>query len=376
MNTMTQPKAFTKTGTNCPRCGAPEIWAKNHKTKELFKSCINWARGCKPGSVTPSTTPNATTTPVKSLEETITEAALTRLKPELALQIKAELADEFAQAIENAVAELSEYSNKPKVIEWKINDISFAKVEGKCHVAINQLMRRAKAGLKNYFISGPSGSGKSHLAEDFARALKLPFASISMSMGMSEHHLIGRSLPNLTTGKSVYEESDFVRLYSGGGIYLADEFDSADPNVLIVINSALANDRISIPARAENPVAFRHKDFYFIAAGNTFGQGSDRMYVGRSQIDAATLDRFSACVLYINYDHELETTLVPEETIREAIWEMREKAERNKIRRIIGMRALLAVAALVRSGETLKDSLDALCIGWSSDEISKVMPTP
>lgn len=37
----------------------------------------------------------------------------------------------------------------------------------------------------------------------------------------------------------------------------------------------------------------KHKDFIVCASGNTYGTGADRKYVGRLEIDAATLDRFA-----------------------------------------------------------------------------------
>ena len=79
---------------------------------------------------------------------------------------------------------------------------------------------------------------------------------------------------------------------SNGGVFLFDEIDAADANVLLVVNSALANGRMSVPSRHDQPVAKKHSEFVCIAAANTFGRGADRVYVGRNELDEATLDRF------------------------------------------------------------------------------------
>jgi cobaltochelatase CobS len=68
----------------------------------------------------------------------------------------------------------------------------------------------------------------------------------------------------------------------------------------VVINQLLANGHASFP----DAVVAKHKDFVLIAGANTIGQGADRQYVGRQQIDAATLDRF--VLLDWPYDPRIE----------------------------------------------------------------------
>lgn len=284
-----------------------------------------------------------------------------------ASQLKALKAD-YDKQIEDLKARV-----KPSSIEWKMNDVVIGKVEGHAHVALNDIMIRVKAGMKNIMLIGAAGSGKTTLGYTLAQALTLPFGCLSLSGGTSEYKLIGRANPNLSDGTSRYEESEFVKIYRSGGVFVLDEYDAADSNMLVVINSALANGHMSIPDPL-NPSVKRHKDCYIIAAGNTFGRGSDQLYVGRNPIDAASLDRFSASTIIVDYDMDLEEKLVPEDDIRLPLWSMREKTFTNKIRRIVGTRALLSVAALVRSGLPIKQAFEALVVGWTRDEVSKVFP--
>jgi energy-coupling factor transporter ATP-binding protein EcfA2 len=153
---------------------------------------------------------------------------------------------------------------------------------------------------KQVFLAGPTGSGKTTLAAQIAEAMGTQFYFISCSAGMSEAHLLGRMLFDGT-----YASSDLVRAYEEGGIFLFDEIDAADNNTLLVINSALANNRLSIPNRKDKPYANRHDNFVCIVAGNSWGEGSIQ-YQGRSPLDRAFLDRFAMSKVLVDYDGDLE----------------------------------------------------------------------
>ena len=200
----------------------------------------------------------------------------------------AALANEVA-ALRDKVAELE--ANKPTVIEVRQANGTAVQITGAVHEAFEEVLQLAAA-RKHIFLPGPAGCGKSHMAKQVADALGLPFGFISCSAGMSESQLLGRRVPNGDHGQFVYEATDFVRCYENGGVFLFDELDAADSNVLLVVNSALANGHMALPNRTENPVAKRHPDFVCIAAANTFGRGADRQYVGRNELDESTLDRF------------------------------------------------------------------------------------
>lgn len=94
--------------------------------------------------------------------------------------------------------------------------------------------------------------------------------------------------------------TQFREAYENGGVFLLDEVDASDPDALTASNSALSNGMAAFP----DALVRKHEDFVAIAAGNTFGSGADRQYVGRNQLDAATLDRFT--VFEVDYDEMLE----------------------------------------------------------------------
>ena len=244
-------------------------------------------------------------------------------------------------------------------------------IQGKPHAKFARALRLAAA-RRNILLVGPSGSGKTHLASQVAEALGLPFACISCSAGMSEGQLLGRLVPTGEGGKFEYLRSDFVKCYEEGGVFLFDEMDAADSNTLLVINAALANGHMAVPNRPEKPTAIKHPDFVCIAAANTFGTGADRQYVGRNQLDEATLDRFRIGQIEMDYDPDIEAALCPDETLRSRLLSLRARVRESKIRRVVSMRFMRDAYVMVQAGDTIDDIEETLFAGWTRDELNKV----
>lgn len=169
---------------------------------------------------------------------------------------------------------------------------------------------------QNILLTGPSGCGKTHISKVLAEELGLQFGFISCTAGISESEFRGRIVPNISNGSFTYVPSVFVKLYEEGGVLLLDELDASDGNTIIFINSALANDEIYIDIRDKNPLVKRHKDFVCIAACNTFGHGADDNYSERNKLDMATLDRFRAGVVEMDYNVEVEKLLVNKNVLK------------------------------------------------------------
>jgi hypothetical protein len=95
----------------------------------------------------------------------------------------------------------------------------------------------------------------------------------------------------------------FRKAFEFGGVFLFGETDASMPGALLAFNTALANGWMDFP----DGVVQKHPDFRVVADANTFGTGADRLYVGRNQLDAASLDRYA--VLDWPYDEALEAAL-------------------------------------------------------------------
>ncbi len=280
-----------------------------------------------------------------------------------------------ADAIGRLVEEQLRAARLPRVIEMQQAGTLVGRSEGRTHVQFAQLAELVAEGHRNLMLVGPSGSGKTTLAKSLAQALGLDFGFISLSAGVSEVHLFGRTLPQ-SDGSWKYVPSRFVEIYENGGVFLLDELDAADANVMVSINAALANGSLANP---NGQVHQRHEQTYILAAANTWGRGSDHQYVGRNQLDASTLDRFILATLQVGYDQELESDIArsvlsaePADEFLAWVRDLRERIARNKLRRVASTRLVVNGSAALRAGRTLTELKERYLQDWSADERAKV----
>jgi MoxR-like ATPase len=176
----------------------------------------------------------------------------------------------------------------------------------------------------------------------------------------------------------LYLQSSFVDFYENGGVFLLDEIDAANPNVLLIINECLSSPHLAIPNRVKNPYAVRHKDFHVIVAANTWGTGPNMEYVGRNRLDAAFLNRFIGSTIELGYDARIEGEIAKAYLGKEAampvlkrFWGVRKKLDEMNIRRIWSTRGLEKMCIALADGDDMAKVLDAHTRGWTVDEKNK-----
>lgn len=210
---------------------------------------------------------------------------------------------------------------------------------------------------------GPAGCGKTTIARHCAKALNLPFYITSTVS--DTHELLG-----FVDGYGRYNRTPFREAFENGGVWVADEIDAWDAAALLTANSALANGFTTFPDMS-SPVN-RHANFRMIATANTFGNGANRVYVGRNELDAASLDRFA--VISVGYDSLLEEQLSngnPRWLRR--VWEVRNKVEEKNIRHVVSSRAIIFGSEALQVGFSQTEVEDMyLFKGMSAADRSKV----
>lgn len=169
------------------------------------------------------------------------------------------------------------------------------------HFKTAEIHKLVSAGIP-VLLTGEKGSGKTTMAMNVAKALDLDFYGMSMTRQTTLSHLLGFISVN-----GSYIPSQLRHAVENGGLFLLDEIDAADPNVILSLNT-LENGFISFPTG----VLHVHEDFRLIATANP--QNEHQHYVGRSKLDAATLDRFD--IVEVPRDPNLEKSLVDSDTIR------------------------------------------------------------
>lgn len=284
-------------------------------------------------------------------------------------------ADTVRQIAGELIEERISSATLPRPVEVHMPDGTINKLEDRPHRQFDDLIALVNEGHKNILMVGPAGSGKTTLGKNLAQALGLDFGFISLSAGVTETHLFGRVLP-ASDGSWQYQPSRFVQIYENGGVFLLDEIDAADANVMVAINAALANGVLANP---NGRVHVRHPQCFIIAAANTWGRGGDNQYVGRNQLDAATLDRFVLSTLHIDYDLELEHALVKASLDTEVgselvqwVGNLRSAITRNRLRRIASTRLIVNAICALKSGRTLDTVKSRYFQDWSADEKAKV----
>ena len=287
---------------------------------------------------------------------------------ELLNHVTGDIADQLEKRAKLAFSEAKrDATEKMRTIQIKIGNSKPRKVNGVIPEYFEKLLRKAQA-RRNLMLVGPAGSGKTHIAGMLAEALGLDHASQSCTAGMSESALSGWLLPTGDAGKFEYVQSEFVRIYENGGVFLFDEMDAADPNVLIFINQAIANGKFSLPIRHKNPTVVRHPDFIAIAATNTFGGGADAMYHARNALDAATLDRFKSGMMVVDYSDVVEEKLVDADILE---WgrEVRSIIKNHKLKRLMSTRVMIDFTILKNEQDfTLEELKSDFFLDWSPEE--------
>lgn len=243
--------------------------------------------------------------------------------------------------------------------------VKLEKVHRQTATLIKLLNTRKLDGSRlNILMVGPAGSMKTTAASVAAKALDLTFDFTSVCEQTTVFDLIGYQDAN---GR--YIGTAFRERFEHGGIFLLDEMDAGNANVLAVTNAALSNGHYRFPDR----LVEKHPDFICIAAGNTYGRGADRMFVGRNQLDGATLDRFTT--IYWDYDEQLELEVAGRDQIEwtKYVHKVRAAIIKSSVRHIVSSRAALDGAALLRAGfpRAEVESMRLWC-GLGDDDIAKV----
>ena len=268
-------------------------------------------------------------------------------------------ADQMAAQIDEKVA--AAVANMPaRTIEIKVADKAPIVIDRQ-HRTFEDLLQTLASGL-NVWLVGPAGSGKTTAAEKAAEALGIAFFCQSVGLQTTKSDLLGYMD---ATGR--YVTTSFRRAYEEGGVFCLDEVDAGNPNVLTVLNSALSNGYCSFP----DGMIKRSENCRVVAAGNTWGTGANRQYVGRNPIDGATLDRFA--MIEWAYDEEFEMDLCSNKGWCTYVQKVRKSVAELSIQHIVSPRASLHGARLLSNGMP-RNKVEEMVIwkGMDKDSRTKV----
>lgn len=209
------------------------------------------------------------------------------------------------------------------------------------------------------YLAGPAGSGKNHTLEQIAKQMDLEFYFTNSVQ--QEYKLTG-----FIDAGGKFHETEFYKAFKNGGLFFLDEMDASIPEVLVLLNAAIANGYFEFP----NGKITAHEDFRVVAAGNTVGSGADEAYTGRMVLDQATLDRFA--IIEFGYDLGIEMALAKGNTELVTFIEgLRKQAEEKGIRATFSYRCIAMVVKLEKAGMSIEEIIKiAVVKGMDKDTIN------
>ena len=287
----------------------------------------------------------------KALVKVVAETSAEKIESEIMGQVKQTIADFIKSeygTIERKIVTVIDGETKP--------------LEGVQHEKFETVLKFVRNN-EPVFLTGPAGSGKNVLCKQVADALGLKFYFTNAVT--QEYKLTG-----FTDAMGNYQPTQFYEAFTKGGLFMLDEMDASIPEVLVILNAAIANGYFDFPA----PIGYveAHPDFRVVAAGNTLGHGADFKYVGRNQLDGASLDRFA--VVRIDYSITIERSMANgDEELVQFCEAYRRIADESGIEVIVSYRAIKRLAKMMQLLD-LNEALDTcLTKGLGKDDLNIIV---
>lgn len=221
-----------------------------------------------------------------------------------------------------------------------------------------ELLLKNAALRKHTMLTGPAGSGKTTVCHSVATALDIPFYALSVGEQTTISNLMGYMDAN-----GNYQKSMLYDAFKNGGLILIDEIDAGNSNVLVCLNMLLANGSCTFP---NGETVLKHANFVCFGAANTFGRGAGD-YVGRNEIDAATLDRFLK--IFFTYDEKMELAISANTEWTKRVQAWRQRALDLRLKVVISPRASITGGELLNAGYSQSDVEEMTIFCGLSEEI-------
>ena len=244
----------------------------------------------------------------------------------------------------------------PKRVEVSYMD-QVRMIPGIIHEAFEDVLGMVAMDIPVY-LTGKAGTGKNVICKQVAEALGLDFYFTNAVT--QEYKLTGFIDAN---GK--YQETQFYKAFTNGGLFFLDEMDASVPETLVILNAAIANRYFDFPCGKFDA----HPNFRVIAAGNTLGTGADINYTGRYSLDRASLDRFA--MIHIDYSKKIEDAITcNNEQLVDFAQKFRKVCEDAGIECLFSYRALERISKLEQKYKNLSMILDVCLLkGLDPDSV-------
>jgi midasin (ATPase involved in ribosome maturation) len=270
--------------------------------------------------------------------------------------------DELINGVETMIKDrlMERFGNLPEKVLTIKKDLTSKTVTSITHKKFEDVLKCVAADNPVFLVS-PAGAGKNHMVKEIADALELDFY---FSNAITQEYKV----TGFIDANGVYQETEFYKAFTKGGLFFLDELDASIPEVLVILNAAIENRYFDFP----NGKVYAHENFRVIAAGNTYGNGADLQYVGRYKLDEASMDRFA--MIYMSYDERIEMVLCDNnKPLIAFIHKLRDTLTEQGVSKIISYRAIRQITAMEKLNLPLQDIMRYSIIrGMERDGINMV----
>lgn len=291
--------------------------------------------------------------------DVIGDAVASLLANTKSAQIEAAVAEKLEHKVDDYIA--ATYGKIERTTKVT-TEYGTKEIKGVTHEKFDTVLKFV-ANNEPVYLVGPAGSGKNVICKQVAEALGLEFYFTNAVT--QEYKLTG-----FTDANGHFRESQFYKAFCNGGLFMLDEMDASIPEVLIILNAAIANRYFDFPAPIGKIEA--HKDFRVIAAGNTFGYGADSSYVGRNTLDAASLDRFA--MIEVEYDDRIAMNVTDNnENLVRFCNDFRKSAKKAGLQITVSYRAMSRMAKMDKLLEKKEILKTCLVKGLEKDDVHIIL---
>ena len=231
----------------------------------------------------------------------------------------------------------------------------------KQYAKASSLILSRREGVQNMYLVGPAGTGKSHMAKDFAEDIGARFFLQSCGLGTQEYHFWGH-----TDANGNYMQTPTYQAFTcdGPAVLCIDEIDASSPDVGLVLNAITNGDMACFP----HPIGCLHrpKQLYVIATGNTLN-GADERYAARYEMDGALKNRFA--VYHWGHDEDLEAALYGQFPIwTKYVQACRAEVDKQRIPYVVSSRNIELGQSMLASGDFSKSEVEEIAL-WASGSL-------
>lgn len=162
-------------------------------------------------------------------------------------------------------------------------------------------------------ISGPTGSGKSTMVEQYCAVTGRPFIRINMTGDMESSAFFGSMI--VKDGATIWVDGPITDAVKLGAVALVDEWEVSPPEINLGLQRLLEPSRVLLlkdkPAKSGDKQYTGVPEFRLVCGGNTLGSGDiSGEYAGTQVQNVATVDRFETTIKLGYLDKKHETAII------------------------------------------------------------------